>query len=199
LGLIVAIIFGVLELTSSQHSGAGPTTSVPPTPTIPSTSTPPPSSSSPPTDTSSSSPPPPSPPPLAIRHRGTPRLEPNPDYVDLDAPASDPQWGTLAPLQPTAQTDIAWVKGGLAFQSVTKFQVMPAPTWQKCHTATGYTSGGTGLEAPNITPGMTLCVITSAGRISIIKIVAMPDYGQSYLDVAITTYEPQVFPNLESN
>jgi hypothetical protein len=45
-------------------------------------------------------------------------MQPNPDYADVDALPSDPQWGMLKPWHPNAQTDMDWVTG-LSFQEAT--------------------------------------------------------------------------------
>jgi hypothetical protein len=123
-------------------------------------------------------------------------MQPNPDYADLDALPSDLHWGVMNPMLPSAQTDVDWVTGGLAFQPAAEFYVMPNATWQKCRDQTGYDQSGS-LKTPNITPGMTICVVTGAGRISIVKVVSLPDYGNSYIDLYVTTYNPPVFPNRE--
>lgn len=102
--------------------------------------------------------------------------------VDLDAPPSDLQWGEIK-LQPGDQYDISgsgnssiYLYGGA--QGVQLSQT----TGNSCTSATGYSTSSIGTSTSPLTIGQLICIRTSEGRFSLLKILDLPD-GEIVMDV----------------
>lgn len=104
--------------------------------------------------------------------------------VDLDAPPSDSQWGeiSLTPgdsydIQGNGNTSISLYNGAQGIQ-------LSQTTGNSCTSATGYSDDTIGNRSP-LTIGQLICIRTTEGRFSLLKITGLPD-GQIVMDV--TTY-----------
>lgn len=107
------------------------------------------------------------------------------DNVDLDAPPSDPQWGTLN-LTPGDQYDING-SGNSAIFILNNAQgvQLGSSTGNSCFTATGYTNDRIGIDTPALRIGQEICVETTEGRFSLLKIISLPQNG---IQLYVTTY-----------
>ena len=114
--------------------------------------------------------------PKGIFHQGKLILS-NSGEADLDAPPSDPQWGVLA-LAPGDSYDIegSGNTGIFLLSNVQAFQLSQA-TNSSCLNATGYSSGRLGIDTPPLKIGQYICVHTSEGRFSLLKILNLPPNG----------------------
>ena len=105
--------------------------------------------------------------------------------ADLDAPPSDPQWGeiNLTPgdsydIQGNGNTSISLYSGAQGVQ-------LSQTTGSSCTSATGY-SGDTIGDRSQLTIGQLICIRTTEGRFSLLKIIGLPD-GQIVMDVKTYT------------
>lgn len=105
--------------------------------------------------------------------------------ADLDAPPSDPQWGeiNLTPgdsydIQGNGNTSISLYSGAQGVQ-------LSQTTGNSCTSATGY-SGDTIGDRSQLTIGQLICIRTTEGRFSLLKIIGLPD-GQIVMDVKTYT------------
>lgn len=109
--------------------------------------------------------------PPGIYHQGTLVLDDN--NADLDAPPSDPQWGVLQ-LPPSGSYDISVGESNTSialFSNVQAVQLKQA-TNSSCSNVTGYSTNQLGVNVP-LKIGQYICVHTSDGRFSLLKILEL--------------------------
>jgi hypothetical protein len=110
--------------------------------------------------------------PPGIYHQGNLALA-NSTQVDLDAPPSDPQWGEIN-LQPGDQYDITGYGNTAIFLDNDAQGVQLSPTTgNSCATATGYSSDRIGIDTPPLTIGQLICIRTTEGRFSLLRILSL--------------------------
>ena len=94
--------------------------------------------------------------------------------ADLDAPPSDLQWGELN-LTPGDQYDISGYGNTAIFLENGAQGVQLSPTTGgSCATATGYAGDRIGIDTPPLRIGQYICIHTSEGRLSLLKVLALP-------------------------
>ena len=132
-----------------------------------------------------------------IRHQGPLTLSEdlwgvNGAGADLDAPATDAQWGVLN-LTPDAQEDIKWwgllrievpQREGITFEDPAKGTMVRGGT--DCRLATGYTNSVILFKA--LKPGSILCVNTSEGRFSALEVLSATKTDPFTIKFDVTTF-----------
>jgi hypothetical protein len=103
--------------------------------------------------------------------------------ADLDAPASDPQWGGPAV---TSASDVAWGYGAGLEIYANWVRISEPATYETCRTTTGYTSSGT-LELKYLVRGAHVCVHTDDDRYSVLTVPQTADV-HGPLKLGIVTY-----------
>ena len=102
-----------------------------------------------------------------VLHEGDATIPSN-KGIDLDALASDPQWGMLG----GGTTDMAWgwgsCEGFCFFFSAEAVSVDRAASTAACASTTGY--DGQSLPLSKIENGFTFCVRTESGRFALVKV-----------------------------
>jgi hypothetical protein len=108
------------------------------------------------------------------------------DDVDLDAPPGDPQWGELN-LMPGDSYDIHGSGNTAIFTDNNAEAVQLGPkTGNSCFTATGYSSTRIGIDTPPIIVGQLICVRTTEGHFSLLKVISLPSDG---IQLSVITYD----------
>jgi cell division protein FtsB len=121
-----------------------------------------------------------------VRHAGKVVMATGGPSVNLDAPSSDPQWGTTGASDGNAEigysnrtTVVGWTKRYLPLESA-------KADYETCRTRTGYINIG-GTYISDVTAGMSFCFQTDENRYSAVKILSIDTAGTT-LD--IVTYDP---------
>jgi hypothetical protein len=123
--------------------------------------------------------------PPGIYHQGKLVLADS-TQVDLDAPPSDPQWGEIN-LTPGDQYDLTGFGNTAIFLDNDAQGVQLGPnTGKSCMSATGYATDRIGIDTPPLTIGQLICIRTTEGRFSLLKILNLPD-GEIVMDVKTYT------------
>jgi len=123
--------------------------------------------------------------PPGMYHQGRLVLA-NSTQVDLDAPPSDPQWGEIN-LSPGDQYDLTGYGNTAIFLDNDAQGVQLGPnTGNSCTNATGYSTDRIGIDTPPLTIGQLICIRTTEGRFSLLKILNLPD-GEIVMDVKTYT------------
>jgi hypothetical protein len=122
--------------------------------------------------------------PPGIYHQGRLVLA-NSTQVDLDAPPSDPQWGEIN-LTPGDQYDLTgYGNTALFLDNSTQGVQLSQTTGSSCTGATGYSTDRIGIDTPPLTIGQLICIRTTEGRFSLLKILSLPNTG---IVMYVTTY-----------
>ncbi len=104
--------------------------------------------------------------------------------ADLDAPPSDRQWGEIN-LEPGDQYDVdANGNTSISLYNGAQGVQLGQTTGNSCASATGYSSDTIGDTSP-LTIGQLICIRTTEGRFSLLKILGLPD-GE--IVMYVTTY-----------
>ncbi|VVJ19729.1 Uncharacterised protein [Amycolatopsis camponoti] len=128
--------------------------------------------------------------PTAAQTGGTVRHEGNVSIardftVDLDSPASDPQWGTTGSF--TGKNDLSFNGrdfGYVGWSSTVKLPSSATSSYQSCREETGYENGRYALD--DLAAGQSYCVKTSDGRFAAVRLTAVSATKVSF---DVTTYE----------
>ena len=163
LGVLVAIVFGIVQFSTTTDSQAQRS----PTPTsddyLPSPQNSSEPNQQPPStedaDTASE----------AVRRAGRITVSTR-NRIDLDSPPSDPQWTG-------SSSEISYSTGWIMIPRATS--VASTPTFDQCRTATGHTT--VSMADDDIEPGTSYCVITSSDR-----------YATIYIDSVDLTAHPNL-------
>ncbi len=125
------------------------------------------------------------------RHAGEIVMAYGGPYFDLDAPSSDPQWGSTkersgGDIGFSSSTTLTMVQGVQGFVILDDAE---AADFATCSTRTDYTKGSSvgSLSFGKVGQGSYLCIQTSEKRYSAIKVVSI-DSGKATIDVV--TYDP---------
>jgi hypothetical protein len=123
--------------------------------------------------------------PPGVFHQGKLVLA-NSTKIDLDAPPSDPQWGDIN-LMPGDQYDISGYGNTAIFMENNAQGVqLSQTTGSSCANATGYSADRIGIDTPPLTIGQLICIRTTEGRFSLLKILSLPD-GEIVMNVKTYT------------
>ncbi|MEV6620761.1 hypothetical protein AB0M83_06560 [Amycolatopsis sp. NPDC051106] len=105
--------------------------------------------------------------------------------VDLDSPASDPQWGTTGSF--TGKNDLSFNGRDFGYVGWSTTVKLPASTigsYDSCRDETGYENGRYPLD--DLTAGQGYCVKTSDGRFAA---VVLTSASATKVSFDVTTYE----------
>ncbi|WP_143447922.1 hypothetical protein [Kineosporia sp. R_H_3] len=114
-----------------------------------------------------------------IRHKGPITVTPKTGYADLDSPSNDLQWGRNG----GGTKDLGTAAVNQTFFSKTSL-IKGNATYTTCQAAT--LESGLRYELASMKPGWTICVYTSDGRTSTMKITEIKSQSISYF---VTTWE----------
>lgn len=122
---------------------------------------------------------------VTVRHAGEITVAADGSGVDLDAPASDPQWGS--PASYTRDGDLAYTSGRLvpAFYGELLRLGDTEANYNSCRESTGYSDGRISFD--DIPVGSYICQKTGDRRISALRLTAL-DASSATFDVV--TYDP---------
>jgi hypothetical protein len=110
--------------------------------------------------------------PSGVYHQGKLILVGN--DADLDSAPSDPQWGIIK-LAPGDQYDISGYGNTAIFlENNAQGVQLASATDSSCAQVTGYSTGRLGIDTPPLRIGQFICVHTTEGRFSLLKILSLP-------------------------
>lgn len=116
---------------------------------------------------------------ITIRHSGQLTASDNGPQVDLDSPASDPQWNTGSREFGVQGSSVYLLNGTVLDLGGTKAD------YDTCHNTTGYTSNS--LDTTSLIVGNYLCWRTGDGRYSALRILRLTNQN---ITLDIVTYDP---------
>lgn len=121
----------------------------------------------------------------SVRHAGQITLAYGGSGVDLDAPSSDPQWGSPASYTDTG--DLMYTQNSflLAFYGEALVLGETKADYDSCRSNTGY-AGGT-IDVSDVPVGTYICEKTGQKRYSALRLIAI-DSSKATFDVV--TYDP---------
>ena len=105
--------------------------------------------------------------------------------IGMHFPPSDPQWGEIN-LTPGDQYDLTgYGNTALFLDNSTQGVQLSQTTGSSCTSATGYSTDRIGIDTPPLTIGQLICIRTTEGRFSLLKILSLPNTG---IVMYVTTY-----------
>jgi hypothetical protein len=119
-----------------------------------------------------------------VRHAGNVSIAPG-FSVDLDAPGSDPQWGTMSSNDGKGDLDFDGRSFGYSlFSTTVKLPDSSAGSYDACRDETGYEHGRYPVD--DLAPGQRYCVKTLDGRFAALRLISASTTKVSF---DVTTYE----------
>jgi hypothetical protein len=116
---------------------------------------------------------------ITVRHSGQLTASSNGPQIDLDSPASDPQWNTGSP-EFHVQSGLVYLENGTVLDLGGK-----KADYDTCHNTTGYTSNH--LDTTSLIVGNYLCWKTGDRRYSALRILRLTNES---ITLDIVTYDP---------